>query len=127
METKMKKIPFDLERAKKGEAFRMSKDDRSDNYHVLSNDEIITFKYNMGSDLFYTTLEIATDLKEAYHLIPDEPKAERWAVVQKKRIYNSEKIAEMDCQEYNDRQNRYDAIATNEIDKYTVVKLADEQ
>ena len=113
MEQKMKRIPFDLDLAKQGVAFRVSEHDISDNYHVLSNEQIITFQYKQGGDTYYSTLELGTELGEAYHLIPDEPKPERWVILPARAI------------EYTSKNAALDASALLQEPFLKIVKLAD--
>jgi len=107
----MKKIPFDLERAKKGEAFRVSPRDQHDNFYIMHNDEFISLRYKSGFDNIYECC-LMTDTKRWHHLIPDEPKSERWAVVYNMDIHNSKQEAE---------------FHRNGSTNHTVFKLADDE
>jgi hypothetical protein len=90
METKMKKIPFDLELAKKGEAFRTSKTDKEDTFYIGEFDDSLFFWWIEDG---VKEWNVSQPDKEWHHLIPDEPKPERWATVHKNRIFNSEQEA----------------------------------
>jgi hypothetical protein len=107
---KMKKIPFDLERAKKGEAFRLNKNDSSDNYYFGEVDADIYFWYINEEGNKWVDHE--TPDNNWHHLIPDEPKAERWAVISIGLLFKSKEDAELFCGNKNN---------------YTVVKLADDE
>lgn len=111
METKMKRIPFDLERAKKGEAFRMYSNDEYDTFYIGELDGEIFFWWLENG---FKKVERSKPKEMWYHLIPDEPKPERWAVVEKRHLYM---FVKKDA-----------AIkAKADRDNYTVVKLADDE
>lgn len=113
METKMKKIPFDLERAKKGEAFRLGDTDVSDNYFVSITSNGIMAKWFQDDCWNKCTFPLLDALYEGWHhLIPDEPKPERWAVVYKMDVYDSKEDAE---------------YHRNGSTDHLVVKLADDE
>jgi hypothetical protein len=112
METKMKKILFDLERAKKGEAFHTDID-TFPSFYIAHYEDMVWSKFTRkGKTVTY--LEVPND--KWHHLIPDEPKLERWAVVSKKSIYD----------DFNLAIEALKSLNTNYNYNYTVVKLADE-
>jgi hypothetical protein len=112
---KMKKIPFDLERAKKGEAFRMPFNNCD--FFYLSNFGNQYHCKHRDHETGGWQASLYHNMDEWFHLIPDEPKQERWAVVIIKTIGLKE-----DADKKAEYLNR-----VIDGDEYTVVKLADNE
>ena len=117
MEQKMKRIPFDLELAKQGVAFRLTETDNTDNYYIADFQDKIWFKWT--NELTKEELELLSDIdkiKDAFHLIPDEPKPERYVVTYPLEIYDNVKRAQLEC----DAKNSNLVVGSD----YQIIKLA---
>lgn len=109
----MKKIPFDLERARKGEAFRLHPDDVSDTFYIGEFEGLIFYWWDNG---IVRTWDRGKVHASWYHLITEEPKKERWIILPVCTIEFTSKNAATD---YQDAQ--FFDVATK------IVKISDDE
>ena len=100
----MKKVPFSLELAKQGVAIFVGNLSHQPMTFLAEYNDKVWLKYNNGTSTICFK-------DNCYHLIPEEPVKERWAIISKNFIYESRESAEKD-------------LGSSSIN-YVIVKLAE--